>query len=90
MSTLTLMGCSSALYVPIKVDPPNAMVYVNGEKVGLANKTNLKIEFGQNERVCVQAIAPGFKPLCKMLTVEDIDRQLSTFREFDWHLDQDR
>ncbi|MEO6594669.1 MAG: hypothetical protein ABIP94_07935 [Planctomycetota bacterium] len=84
------MSCSSTLYVPVKIDPPTAVVYLNGEKIGLADKTNLTIDFGQHERICVQAVARGFKPFLRMYTKEELGRQMKSFGGFDWHMEQGR
>ena len=87
---LLLPSCSSTLKVGISIDPPSASVFVNGTRVGQGARRIHEIDFGQSERICVQAAAPGFEPMCEMLTKQQVTDQLEKYGDFVWVLKQEK
>jgi hypothetical protein len=87
---LALPACSSTLKVGISVDPPSASVFINGVRDGQGTRRIHDIDFGDNERICVQAAAPGFEPLCEMLTKQQVTDQIAKYGDFVWVLRQEK
>jgi hypothetical protein len=87
---LTLPSCSSVMKVGISVDPPSAAVFVNGVRDGQGARRIHDFDFGEYERVCVQAAAPGFEPICEMLTKQQVTDQLAKYGDFTWVLKQEK
>lgn len=87
---LTLPSCSSVLKVGISVDPPSATVFINGVRDGQGARRIHDVDFGEYERVCVQAAAPGFEPMCEMLTKQQVVDQIAKYGDFVWVLKQER
>ena len=90
LALLTLPSCSSTLKVGISVDPPSSSVFVNGTRVGPGARRVHEIDFGQSERICIQAAAPGFEPLCEMLTLQQVTDQIEKYGDFVWVLKQEK
>ncbi|MBX3464527.1 MAG: hypothetical protein KF830_15265 [Planctomycetes bacterium] len=88
---LACAGCSSSTYkVGIAVDPPTASVYVNGERVGAGSRRVYEIDFGANERICIQAVASSHEPVTEMFTRQQINDQISKYGDFSWVLKQEK
>lgn len=78
---LLLPACSSSSYkMVISVNPPEASVFVNGVRMGQGGRRPHDLAFDKQERVYVQATAPGYEPHFEWFEpdkVEDmIDRKL--------------
>jgi hypothetical protein len=76
-----LPACGSASHkMVIQVNPPEASVYINGQRVGQGERRPHDLSFDRQERVYVQATAPGYEPQIEwfdLQKVEDmIDRNL--------------
>lgn len=63
---LTLLGlaaCSSSSHtLTLSVNPPDASVYLNGDKLGQGNSRPVVFDFSQYQRVYLQATHPDFEP----------------------------
>lgn len=90
LALAALTGCSSTMKVGISVDPPSAAVFVNGVRVGQGARRVYEIDFGASERICVQAAAPGFEPMCEMLTLQQVTDQIDKYGDFVWVLKQEK
>lgn len=91
LGLLACAGCGSATYkLGIVVDPPTASVYVNGERVGPGGRRVYEIDFGRDERVCIQAVAASHEPITEMLSRQQIVDQISKYGDFSWVLKQER
>lgn len=91
LGLLACAGCGSATYkVGIVVDPATASVYINGERVGPGGRRVHEIDFGKDERVCIQAVAASHEPITEMLTRQQIVDQINKYGDFSWVLKQER
>lgn len=91
LGLLACTACGTSTYkVGIAVDPPTASIYVNGEKVGAGGRSVYEIDFGVDERVCIQAVAPGHEPHFVMLSKQQITDQINQYGDFQWTLRQER
>ena len=87
---LALPACSTTLKVGISVDPPSSSVFINGVRDGQGARRIHEVDFGTSRRVCIQAIAPGFEPMCEMLTRQQVEDQLEKYGDFVWVLKQEK
>lgn len=88
---LMLPSCSSSSHkLVLNVDPPQASVYINGERVGQGGKRPYDLSFGSQERVYVQATAPNYEPFFDWLTEEKVIDLLDRDLEFPVYLRQRR
>jgi hypothetical protein len=60
---LLLPACGSSNYqMFVSVSPPEATVFINGEKVGHGDKHLYDLSFNDCGRIVIQATAPRFQP----------------------------
>ena len=60
---LALAACSSSSYGRVvSVNPPDASVYIKGERVGPGSSRPQTFDFSDCERICVQATHPDYHP----------------------------
>lgn len=90
LALLTLPSCSSTQKVGISIDPPSASVFVNGTRVGQGARRIHEVDFGTSRRICVQAAAAGFEPMCEMLTKQQVTDQIEKYGDFVWVLKQEK
>lgn len=91
LGLLCLPACSSTSFkVPIQVDPPTARVYINGTRVGQGDRFVYDVDFGADQRVCIQAAAKGYEPRTLLLTRQQLKDQLSGNTDLRWTLIQER
>lgn len=63
LSLSTLAACGSSAYVRVvSVNPPDASVYINGERVGQGSSRPYTFDFGSCDRIYVQATHPDYNP----------------------------
>ena len=73
LALLGLAGCGSAGHnIVISVNPPEASLYINGEKTTQGGRRTHSLPFGNSGRVAVQATAPGFEPHFEWVTEEQV------------------
>lgn len=78
-SALCLAGCSSSKYMHmLSVNPPDASVYVNGERVGQGNTRPIEFDFEQGPRVSVQATHPDYVPEIDWFTLPKLKHMMAT------------
>ena len=68
-------GCSAreTRYVDIDTKPTGAVVYVDGERRGLARSTvRLDFEPGVRERVLIQIVKPRYKPVLQYWSLGEV------------------
>jgi hypothetical protein len=80
---LLAAGCSSVRKVDIDSKPPNATIYVNGEKKGVT-RSEISVDFSKVERVLIQIVKHRYKPILQYWTLDEVP---STKRVFDLELD---
>lgn len=80
LSSLTgLAACGSSSYVRVlSVNPPDASVYINGERVGQGSSRPQRFDFTSHSRIYVQATHPDYVPEIEWFTVEKIEQMIST------------
>ncbi|MCK5945216.1 MAG: hypothetical protein KAI24_24720 [Planctomycetes bacterium] len=62
-SLLGLTACGSANYSRVvSINPPEASLYINGEKVGNGDKRERSFSFARHKRHYIQAVHPDFIP----------------------------
>ncbi|MFO1078568.1 MAG: hypothetical protein U1E73_12665 [Planctomycetota bacterium] len=86
---LPLAACSStSRSMFIAVNPPEAVLYVNGEAVGNGDPRPHTLEFGECERVYVQATAPNFEPRIEWYTMKQLDEMIARKKDINLTLQQ--
>lgn len=79
LSGVLLAACSGASYVRVvSVNPPDASVYVNGEKIGQGSARPWTFDFSNVERIYVQATHPDYLPEMEVFTVTDIQQRIDS------------
>lgn len=62
-SLLGLTACGSASFSRVvSINPPNASLYINGERVGNGDKRVRRFSFSKEKRIYIQAVHPDFYP----------------------------
>ena len=75
IACLMFASCGSTGHVvTISVNPPESSLYINGKRVGTGDRFPHTLEFGDNQRIYVQATARDFNPEFRWVTVADINR----------------
>ncbi len=78
-AALCLAACGSSGYVRVlSVNPPDASVYVNGERIGQGSSRPYTFDFGQNKRIYIQATHPDYQPEIEWFTVEKVQQMIAT------------
>lgn len=91
LGLLACAGCGSTTYkVGIDIDPPTASVFINGERVGPGGKRVYEVDFGADERICIQAVAPSCVPFTEMFTRQQVVDQISKYGDYQWVLKQEK
>ncbi len=91
LALLCLPACSTSAYkVGIVVDPPTAVVFINGTRVGQGARRVYDINFTGIERICVQAAEPGYEPMTELLTRQQVVDQIDKYGDFRWVLKQEK
>ena len=79
LSLLALGACNSSSFVRVvSVNPPEASVYINGEKVGSGNSRPQKFDFRGKERIYVQATHPDYQPETEWFTLEKMEHMVDS------------
>lgn len=79
---LFLTACGSSGYSRIvSVNPPDASVYINGERIGQGSARPYAFDFSQCSRVYVQATHPDYMPEFEWFTLEKIQDMIRTGTE---------
>lgn len=73
-AALALLGaCASSTHkMEIRVSPPEASLYINGDRVGQGSRRVYDLDFGEHPRVYLQATAPGYQPSFEWKTEQEI------------------
>jgi len=68
MAALAAGGCAKTI-VQINSKPQAASIYINGERQGATPMQKALLPFGSDpqERVFIQLVKPGYKPVLQML-----------------------
>lgn len=91
LALLCLPSCGTTTFkVGIVVDPPTAAVFINGTRVGQGARRVYEVDFGQCERICIQAAASGFEPWTEMLTRQQVVDQIDKYGDFHYVLKQEK
>lgn len=76
---LALCACNSSSFVRVvSVNPPEASLYINGEKVGNGNSRPRTFDFKQTQRIYVQATHPDYTPEIEWFDLEKIQQMIDT------------
>jgi hypothetical protein len=80
MSLLGLTACfGGSNYVRVlTVNPPDASVYINGERVGQGSSRPQTFSFADCTRIYVQATHPDYQPETEWFTIEKMDNMVAT------------
>lgn len=79
LPAVALAACGGARYVrTVSVNPPDATVYVNGEKIGQGSSRPYTFDFSGTERIWVQATHPDYLPEMEVFTVTDIQQRVDS------------
>jgi hypothetical protein len=63
LALLALAACGGSAYTRVvSVNPADASVYINGERVGQGSSRPYTFDFADCERICVQATHPDYNP----------------------------
>jgi hypothetical protein len=82
LSALLLASCGSSGYSRlVSVNPADASVYVNGERIGQGSSRPFTFDFSQCERIYVQATHPDYQPEFEWFTLEKIQQMIQTNTE---------
>lgn len=74
-----LAACGGSSYVRVvTINPPDASVYVNGEKVGQGSSRPHTFSFGDSTRIYVQAVHPDYQPETEWYTLEKMEQMVAT------------
>ncbi len=78
LALLALAACGSSGYVRVvSVNPPDASVYINGERVGQGSSRPYTFDFGDTERICVQATHQDYNPEIEWFDRARLDQMIA-------------
>jgi hypothetical protein len=78
-SLALLTACAGSSYrTVVRVDPPDASLFINGKRVGTGDPRPYDLPFGEYERVFIQATKRGFEPQTLVYTAKDVEDILDT------------
>jgi hypothetical protein len=78
LPVLALAACGSASYTRVvSVNPPDATVYINGERVGQGSARPCKFDFSSVERIYVQATHPEYQPEMEVYDLARIEEMIA-------------
>jgi hypothetical protein len=73
VAALAAAACSSSSYERVvSVNPPDASLYINGEKVGKGDARPRDFDFAEVDRVCIQAVHPDYLPHIEWKTQKEL------------------
>ena len=76
---LSVSACGSGGYVrAVSVSPPEATVYINGQKWGGGNRRPYEFNFSQQSRVFIQATCKDYLPKTEEFDEKKIRDMIST------------
>ncbi len=79
---LALTACSSSSFVRVvSVNPPDASVYINGERVGQGSSRPQTFDFSQCDEIFVQATHPDYQPELERFTLQKMKNMMATNTE---------
>jgi len=79
LPAVVLAACGGAGYVrTVSVNPPDATVYVNGEKIGQGSSRPYTFDFSNVDRIWVQATHPDYQPEMEVFTLADIQQRIDS------------
>lgn len=70
-------ACSSTPVRVLSVNPPDASVYVNGQRIGQGSSRPQAFDFSQYSRIYIQATHPDYLPEIEWFTPEKIEQMIS-------------
>jgi hypothetical protein len=78
LALLALAACGGSGYVRVvSVNPPDASVYINGELVGPGSSRPYTFDFGDCERVYVQATHQDYNPQIEWFDRARLDQMIA-------------
>ena len=67
VALLGLAACGATSHtLVVSINPPEASLYINGEKVGNGDKRPRTFSFEKEKRYYLQAVHPDFKPMLEI------------------------
>lgn len=73
-----LCACGGASYVRVlSVNPPDASVYINGERVGQGSSRPYTFDFRETPRIYVQATHPDYQPEIEWFDVPRMEQMIA-------------
>jgi hypothetical protein len=79
LSLSALAACGSSGYTRVmSVNPPDASVFLNGERVGQGSSRPYTFDFSQNERIYVQATHPDYQPEIEWFDAARIEQMIAS------------
>ena len=79
---LALLGataCSStSVQRVVSINQADASLYINGDYVGKGDARPRDFDFGNVQRVYVQAVHPDYQPVTEWFTMNDLTRMAAT------------
>ena len=79
LSALFLASCGSSGYSRlVSVNPADASVYINGERIGQGSSRPFTFDFSKSERIYVQATHPDYQPEFEWFDLEKIKNMIQT------------
>ena len=73
-SLLGLTACGSSGYQRVvSINPPEASLYINGEKVGNGDKRERSFSFATQKRHYIQAVHPDFVPKLEIVDEKTLE-----------------
>jgi uncharacterized protein YcfL len=79
---LALCACSSSSFVRVvSVNPPDASVYINGQRVGAGNSRPQTFDFKRNQRIYVQATHPDYQPEIEWFDRDKLEQMVDSNTE---------
>jgi hypothetical protein len=79
LSCCLAAACGSPSYVRVvSINPPDASVYINGERVGQGDSRPRTFDFTNVGRIYVQASHPDYQPEMEWFTRQKIEQMIAT------------
>lgn len=79
LPAVALAACGGAGYVRVvSVNPPDATVYINGERVGQGSARPFTFDFTNCERIYVQATHPEYQPECEVFDRTRLEQMIAS------------
>ena len=82
LSALFLAACGSSGYSRlVSVNPAEASVYINGERIGQGSTRPYTFDFSKSERIYVQATHPDYQPEFEWFDLQKVQDMIRTGTE---------